>query len=80
MRKSNKTIGLRRDDLYDVDMAEFFFDFYLENRVFVANNIEGGVGVVVSAYGDFLAYCRVHFKDGSPPVDINQFVRVPEED
>lgn len=51
-------------DLSDVDHAEFFFGRYWQNRVFRAENSGERIGVSTSAYGPFLAVCRITFKDG----------------
>ncbi len=50
--------------LDDVEHAEFFFGRFWGNRVFTVPNEGGKIGISTSAYGPFLAACRVTFKDG----------------
>jgi hypothetical protein len=48
----------------DIAFAEFFFGKYWENKVFPAAEENGFIGISTSAYGPFLAICRVTFQDG----------------
>lgn len=47
----------------DVEKAEFYFGPSWRGEVFVAQNEGGYIGVSTSAWGTFLAMCRVTFKD-----------------
>jgi hypothetical protein len=78
VRKANREAGRARDDLSDVQRAEFFFGPWFGNRVHSVDNIDGKIGIIIAAYGEFLAYCRVYFRDGYS-ADISQFIRFPDE-
>lgn len=52
------------EDLGEVDYAEFFFGRMWHNKVYKIKNNGDFVGLLVSAYGEFLCTCRVTFKDG----------------
>lgn len=52
-------------DLSDIKFVEFFFGRYWDNRVFPAVLNNGFIGVTTSAYGTFLAVCKVTFVDGT---------------
>jgi hypothetical protein len=49
----------------DVEKAEFFFGQYWKNKVYVGSKVGDLIGVKTSAYGPFLALCRITLKDGS---------------
>lgn len=49
----------------DVEKAEFFFGQYWHNKVYIGSKVGDLIGVKTSAYGPFLALCRITFKDGS---------------
>ncbi|MBI1906384.1 MAG: hypothetical protein HYS20_09155 [Rhodocyclales bacterium] len=49
----------------DVEKAEFFFGQYWHNKVYVGSKVGDLIGVKTTAYGPFLALCRVTLKDGS---------------
>ena len=52
--------------LKDVKQAEFFFGRYWGNRIFkVVNTGKERIGVATSAYGPFLAICKITFTDDS---------------
>lgn len=57
-----------RDELQrvfrDVEKAEFFFGSYWGNGIFEGNRNDQTIGVRVSAYGPFLATCKITFRDG----------------
>lgn len=55
---------MRSAGLGDVKTAEFFFGRHWGNRVFRVERTSDTVGVSTSAYGPFLAICRVTFEDG----------------
>ncbi|NTU99495.1 hypothetical protein HGA64_05850 [Candidatus Falkowbacteria bacterium] len=57
----------------DIDKAEFFFGHYWGNKIYVGSKVGELIGVKTSAYGPFLALCRVTFKDGSS-VMINKYI------
>jgi hypothetical protein len=77
VRKASREVSRARDDLSDVQRAEFFFGPWFGNRVHSVDNVDGKIGIIIAAYGEFLAYCRVHFRDGYS-ADISQFIRFPE--
>lgn len=52
------------DDLSDVEKAEFFFGRNWYNKIYKVKNEGGYIGLLISAYGEFLCTCRLTFKDG----------------
>jgi hypothetical protein len=58
----------------EIDKAEFFFGPSWGDRVFTARNDGGIIGFNTSAWGSFLATCRVEFNDGSPPVLLHRYI------
>jgi hypothetical protein len=52
------------DSIDDVEKAEFFFGKYWRNDIFEGQREGNLIGVRTSAYGSFLATCRVTFADG----------------
>jgi prokaryotic YEATS domain len=58
----------------EIDKVEFFFGPSWGNRVFTAPNDGGIVGLNTSAFGSFLATCRIVFNDGSAPVVIHRYI------
>lgn len=59
----------------DVEKAEFFFGESWGNQVFAAHNDGSFVGVSTSAWGTFLATCRVTFKGPTkPPVILHRYI------
>jgi hypothetical protein len=78
IRQSNPDIGRQRDDLRDVERAEFFFGPHWGNKVYTVENVDGRIGIVTSAYGEFLAYCKVYLKGDPCPVEVHQFIRFPD--
>lgn len=65
----NQTTGFT-----EIERAEFFFGPSWGDRVFVSNNDGGVIGVNTSAWGAFLATCRVVFNDGSDPVVLDRYI------
>lgn len=57
----------------DIEKAEFFFGHYWGNKIYVGSNAGGFIGVRTSAYGPFLALCKITFKDSST-VTINKYI------
>lgn len=57
----------------DVEKVEFFFGHYWGNKIYVGSKSGDYIGVRTSAYGPFLALCRISFKDGSA-VTINKYI------
>ena len=43
-----------------------------------AENVDGRIGIVISAHGEFLAYCKVYLKGDPCPVEVHQFIRFPD--
>ncbi|HML79088.1 pYEATS domain-containing protein [Geobacter sulfurreducens] len=60
-------------DYSEVEKAEFFFGHYWGNKIYVGSKMGDLIGVKTSAYGPFLALCRVTFKDGST-VMLNKYI------
>jgi hypothetical protein len=62
--------------LADVKSAEFYFGASWNDKVFTVENSGNNVlGVRTSAYGTFLALCRVTFRDSSTdPVVISRYI------
>ena len=80
IRQSSPNIGRKRDDLRDVERAEFFFGPHWGDKVYTVENVDGRIGIVISAYGEFLAYCKVYLKGDPSPVEVHQFVGREEPD
>jgi hypothetical protein len=59
----NQTTGFT-----EIDHAEFFFGPGWGNRIFIAPNQGSTIGVNTTAWGQFLATCRVIFEDGGAVV------------
>jgi hypothetical protein len=78
IRQSSPNIGRQRDDLRDVERAEFFFGPHWGNKVYTVENVDGRIGIVTSAHGEFLAYCKVYLKGDPCPVEVHQFIRFPD--
>ncbi|MGE4537927.1 MAG: pYEATS domain-containing protein [Desulfovibrio sp.] len=55
-------------DCSDVKNAEFFFGSFWDNKVFTASRSGDFIGVKTSAYGPFLALCRITFTDNTAVV------------
>jgi hypothetical protein len=67
-----------RDDLRDVERVEFFFGPHWQNKVYTVENVDGRIGILTSAYGEFLAYCKVYLKGDPSPIEVHQFIRFPD--
>ncbi len=65
----NQTVGFT-----EIERAEFFFGPSWGNRIFTSDNDGGVIGVNTSAWGTFLATCRVIFNDGSVPVVLHRYI------
>lgn len=52
-------------DYSDLEKSEFFFGNYWGNKIYIGSKAGEYIGVRTSAYGPFLALCRLTFKDGS---------------
>jgi Domain of unknown function (DUF4062) len=76
--RQSKPDGSGRDDLHDVERVEFFFGPHWGNKLYTVQNIGGRIGIITSAYGEFLAYCKVYIKGDPRPVDLHQFIRFPD--
>lgn len=68
-RTANQTSGFA-----DIAYAEFFFGPSWGNNTFTAQNEDGTVGVNTSAWGSFLAICRVTFRTDSEPVLLQRYI------
>jgi len=60
-------------DFSNIEKAEFFFGHYWGNKIYVGSKNGELIGVKTSAYGPFLALCRVTFKDGTA-VMLNKYI------
>ena len=60
-------------DFSDIEKAEFFFGHYWGNKIYVGSTSGEYIGVRTSAYGPFLALCRITFKDGAS-VTIDKYI------
>lgn len=60
-------------DFSNIEKAEFFFGHYWGNKIYVGSKNGELIGVKTSAYGPFLALCRVTFKDGTS-VMLNKYI------
>jgi hypothetical protein len=65
----NQTVGFT-----EIERAEFFFGSSWGNRIFTSSNDGGVIGVNTSAWGTFLATCRVAFNDGSAPIVLHRYI------
>jgi len=65
----NQTTGFT-----EVQSAEFFFGPSWGNSVFTAKIGEGVIGITTSAWGTFLATCRVSFNDGGEPIILQRYI------
>ena len=68
-RGENQTVGFT-----EIERAEFFFGSSWGDRIIPAVNDGGVIGVNTSAWGTFLATCRVVFNDGSDPVVLHRYI------
>jgi prokaryotic YEATS domain len=69
--------GSKRDEVtnfQEIDRAEFFFGEFWGNVPFEAYNDGGYIGVRTSAWGPFLAMCRIYFKDSPNPETIFRYI------
>jgi hypothetical protein len=58
-------VGDQKSWIQEIVSTEFFFGKFWGNEIFDGRKIEGTYGVTISAYGNFLAICRVTFSDSS---------------
>ncbi|MEL4340815.1 pYEATS domain-containing protein [Shewanella xiamenensis] len=63
----------KSQDYKDVSKAEFFFGEYWGNKVYVGSSTGKYIGVRTSAYGPFLALCKITFKDGTS-ITISKYI------
>lgn len=63
----------KSEDYNDILKTEFFFGHYWGNKVFEGTKIGKLIGVKTSAYGPFLALCKITFKDGAS-VLLNKYI------
>jgi len=63
----------KSQDYTDISKVEFFFGHYWDNQIFEGSKSGSYIGVQTSAYGPFLAICRITFKDNSNVI-INRYV------
>jgi hypothetical protein len=68
-RPGNQTTGFT-----EVEKAEFFFGPSWGNRIFSSINNGEIIGVNTSAFGTFLATCRVTFNDDSDPIILQRYI------
>jgi hypothetical protein len=60
-------------DLSDVEYAEFFFGHMWHDKIYKIKNTGGLIGIIPSAYGEFLCTCRVTFTDGYQ-INIHRYI------
>jgi hypothetical protein len=60
-------------DLSDIECAEFFFGHMWKNKIYKVENTGGLIGIIPSAYGEFLCTCRVTFTDGYQ-INIHRYI------
>ena len=60
-------------DLTDIEYAEFFFGHMWNNKIYKVKNTGGYIGIIPSAYGEFLCTCRVTFTDGYQ-INIHRYI------
>lgn len=63
----------KSQDYKDIAKAEFFFGEYWGNKIYVGSNTGKYIGVRTSAYGPFLALCKITFKDGTS-ITISKYI------
>lgn len=56
-----------------ISKTEFFFGPFWGNKVFSGNKVDDYIGIRTSAYGPFLAICRITFETGKTVV-INRYI------
>jgi len=65
----------QKEGFAEIEKAEFYFGRSWGNRVFPVLNDGGAIGVSTSAWGTFLATCRLTFKDpNKPPIMLFRYV------
>jgi hypothetical protein len=75
VRHQKGASGPPRKNLSEIKSAEFFFGDSWGNEVFSVNNGGEIIGVRTSAWGTFLATCRISFIDDSkPPIVLNRYI------
>ena len=75
MRHGQGPAPAQKEGFTDVEKVEFYFGEAWQHQVFVAHNDGGFIGIRTSAWGTFLAICRVTFKDKHrPPVILHRDV------
>ena len=57
-----------------VKAVEYHLGPMFSKRTIVQNNTEDSFRLEVSAYGPMLCLARVHFEDGSPPIDLEHYI------
>ena len=65
VRHRKDTLDPPRKTFEEIEKVEFFFGESWGNRVFIVPNTGGVIGVRTSAWGTFLATCRVTFRTPS---------------
>jgi hypothetical protein len=63
----------KSQDYKDIAKAEFFFGEYWDNKIYVGSSTGKYIGVRTSAYGPFLALCKITFKDGTS-ITISKYI------
>lgn len=63
----------KSNEYSDVEKAEFFFGHYWHNKIYVGSRVGDLIGVKTSAYGPFLALCRITFRDGTSAI-LNKYI------
>jgi len=75
MRHVHGTAPNQKTGFDDVEKAEFYFGPSWHGEVFVAHNDGEYIGVRTSAWGTFLATCRVTFKNSAKtPLTLHRYI------
>jgi hypothetical protein len=65
----------QRDNLNDVEYAEFFLGRYWQNQIFRVENKGGMIGVSTAAYGPFLCVAKVAFRgELDEPIVLQRYI------
>jgi hypothetical protein len=74
VRHQKGASGPPRRNLSEIKSVEFFFGDSWGNEVFSVRNGGEIIGIRTSAWGTFLATCRISFTDGAPPIVLHRYI------
>ena len=69
----HKDWGYENFQYEDIERAEFFFGKHWGNKIYVGSKSGNYIGMRTSAYGPFLALCKITFKSGKCII-INKYI------